>query len=589
MSITRTRQYAWPARVKGLLSALLLGCHLAAQAAPSVDVEIAGVENELLTNVELLLSIYQQRNHPLLSPGRIRRLHQKAEQEISTALQTYGYYRVEVDKELEQISEERWRAQYTIRPGRRLRLERVDLELMGEGARNPQLSRPFDTFPLQPGDVLDQTRYKKAKSEMVQTATELGFFDYSFEQHRILIDLERYRADIELRFDSGPRYRFGDIQLNQDVLDETFLQRFMPFAAGDPYDIGELIELQQVLSNTDYFHSIDIRPKIEQAEDLAVPVEVNLTPRKRHKYTLGLGYGTDTRARAKLGWAIPRVNRQGHRFDSELKVSGISQSISANYRIPIGDPTDEEVAFNASVVDTSTDTSESLVRNVGVSLIQTPGPWRRVISLNYQDETFTVAEDDGRSNLLIPGIDFSRVWADDIAYVERGARLQLGVRGASDDLLSDTSFSQANLGVKLIQALPGDNRIILRGRAGSTWTRRFEQLPPSVRFFAGGSQSVRGFAYQSLGPTNEQGRVVGGKHLIVGSVELEHRLNQDWALAIFYDEGNAINNMNDPLEYGAGAGVRWQTPIGPIRLDLATALSRPDKPWRFHVNIGPDL
>lgn len=569
---------------------LLLFClSLPLLAAPNVDVNIRGVEGELLTNVQLLLSIQQQRGHPLLSAGRIKRLHQKAEEEIRTALKPYGYYRAEIDARLDRISEESWRAEYVIDPGEPLRLASVTVELRGDGRDTPELSQAFSNFPLQRGDVLNQVRYEAAKSDIVQSASELGFFESTFIRQRILINLEQYNASIELEFDSGPRYHFGEIHLNQDVLEEDFLRRFIPFERGEPYRVSELIALQQALSNSDYFHDIEIEPDTSTNSQHAVPVSVKLTPRKRHKYTIGIGYGSDTKARAKLGWAIPRVNRYGHRFDSEIKVSGISKSVSANYHIPIGDPTTEEVAFNAAVVDTTTDTSDSLVRNIGVSLVQTPGPWRRVLSLNYQDETFTIADESGRSKLLIPGADWSRVWADDIADVVNGMRLQLGVRGASDAVLSDTNFTQATLSAKLIRSFLGSNRIILRGRAGSTWTQAFNELPASVRFFTGGSQSVRGFSYQSLGPVNDQGRVVGGKHLLVGSVELEHSLNKNWAVAVFYDQGNAINNMDDPLEYGAGFGLRWQTPIGPVRLDLASALSQPGEPWRIHINVGPDL
>lgn len=590
MSIAEKYRHALISTLGRLLAALILVCcSFALYAAPTVEVHIEGVEGELLTNVQRLLSIEQQRDHPLLSARRIRRLHQKADQEIRTALETYGYYRVKIDKQLQQLSEEHWRADYRIHLGKPLRLERVYVELRGEGRDVPELKKLFDNFPLRPGDVLNQVQYESAKSEIIQAATELGFFEQRFIRHDININLHKYRADIDLVFDSGPRYHFGQINLEQDALNEDFLRRFIPFSSGDPYSVTELIDLQQTLANSDYFHDIDIEPDLSGNRNLSVPVDVKLTPRKRHKFTFGLGYGTDTQARGKIGWAMPRVNRLGHRFDSEIKASGISKSISTNYHVPIGDPTSEEVAFNASVVDTYTDTSDSLVRNIGASLVQTPGAWRRVISINYQNERYTIADLPGTSILLIPGINLSRVWADDLADVNKGLRIQLGLRGAGKKLISDTNFSQGTVAAKLIYSVIGDNRIILRGNAGSTWTRQFNQLPASVRFFAGGSQSVRGFRYQSLGPKNDQGQVIGGQHLLVGSAELEHRLNQDWSVAVFYDEGNAINNMNDPLEFGAGFGLRWKTPIGPVRIDEATALSRPGHPWRFHINIGPDL
>jgi translocation and assembly module TamA len=110
-----------------------------------------------------------------------------------------------------------------------------------------------------------------------------------------------------------------------------------------------------------------------------------------------------------------------------------------------------------------------------------------------------------------------------------------------------------------------------------------------VRFFTGGAQSVRGFSYQSLSPKDSQGAIIGGSHLVVGSIEFEHSFSDKWGAATFYDVGNALDNFSDKLERGAGLGMRWRSPVGPIRIDLASAISRDNKPWRLHISIGPDL
>jgi translocation and assembly module TamA len=116
-----------------------------------------------------------------------------------------------------------------------------------------------------------------------------------------------------------------------------------------------------------------------------------------------------------------------------------------------------------------------------------------------------------------------------------------------------------------------------------------------MRFFAGGDQSVRGFEYQQLGSLDEEGNVIGGPVLLTGSVELEYRFLQKWrflekwGIAAFYDTGNAMESFSGSLERGAGVGLRWVSPIGPIRADAAWALSEPGRPVRFHLTVGPDL
>lgn len=377
--------------------------------------------------------------------------------------------------------------------------------------------------------------------------------------------------------------------MQQDILDPGLLQRYIPFKRGDPYTLNELIELQQALNDSDYFETVEVSPGLAQDDKDEIPVNIKLTPRKRHKYTLGLGYGTDSGARAKFGWEIPRLNQAGHRLNTDAKVSEIGYKLDMRYRVPVLNPRTDQMVYSASVENETTDTSESTIRNVGASLNRGRGQWRESIALNYQEEEYIVANDQGDSILLMPSVSWSRIWGNDFIHVLDGIRFDFTMRGANTKIVSDTDFYQFKSGLKGITSLGINNRIIARGQLGSTITDEFHQLPSSVRFFAGGSQSVRGYAYESLGPVDESGEVVGGKHLIVGSVEFEHNLNGKWSMAVFYDAGNAIDNINDELKHGAGFGFRWKSPIGPMRIDFASAISEEDKPWKIHLNIGPDL
>ncbi|MGD2173390.1 MAG: BamA/TamA family outer membrane protein, partial [Gammaproteobacteria bacterium] len=160
---------------------------------------------------------------------------------------------------------------------------------------------------------------------------------------------------------------------------------------------------------------------------------------------------------------------------------------------------------------------------------------------------------------------------------------------ADENFASDIDFSQVTAGLKFITSFGPRDRIIARGGAGGTETPDFDQLPASLRFYTGGSQTVRGYKYNSLGPTNDDGEVIGARYLLFGGIDYEHYFNDRWGMALFIDAGNAIDSFDDDLEQGAGFGLRWKSPIGPVRIDLANAISDEDRPWRLHVNIGPDL
>lgn len=555
----------------------------------NLNVEIHGVTAELENNIRLLLSVEQQKNHPMLSEGRLQRLHAKARQEIGSALQPYGYYSPTIQAELMQPESGQWLAKYSVDTGPPLPVAKFDFVINDELKQDADFQQLIAELPLKQGDTFDHLKYESIKSTLAKFTAERGYVHARFVKHRVEIDLNAYEARVELHYDSGPRYRFGEVLLQQDLLDDELLRRYIPFERGSPYSLNLLIDFQQALNDSDYFSRVEVSPGQALDEANEIPVDVALTPRKRHRYTLGLGYGTDTGARAKFGWEIPRFNSKGHRISTEAKVSEIGYSLGVQYRVPVLNPRTDQIIYKAGIVNEVTDTSDSTIRMVGASLNRGRGHWRESIALDYQQEKFIVADDEGESSLLIPSVSWSRTWGSDFIYTLDGVRFDIRFRGASDKVISDTSFFQFQGGLKGITSIGKTNRIIARGQLGSTRTDNFHQLPSSVRFFAGGAQSVRGYAYQSLGPTDASGKVVGGKHLMVGSIELEHSFSNKWGAAIFYDAGNAINDMTEKLERGAGTGLRWNSPIGPVRIDLAYAVSQPDQPWRIHINIGPDL
>lgn len=555
----------------------------------NVNIEINGIDKLLEDNVRLYLSIEQQKNHPLLSEGRLHRLHKKAPQEIANALKPFGYYRPLIDTKLTKSSADQWLATYVIDPGPPLPVAAFNFTISEEMAKDEKFQTLMQKSSLHKGDVFSHLQYEEFKSSMAKLASERGYFNARFTEHRVEIDLDVYEVRIFLSYDGGHRYRFGEVHLDQNVINSELLQRYIPFERGTPYTLNQLIELQQALNDSNYFQTVEVSPGEPLDNSNEIPITVKLTPRKRHRFSFGLGFGTDTGARGKFDWEMPRINSSGHRFDSDTQISQIGYSVIANYRVPIYNPRTDQLIYSAGIFNETIDDRESTLRSIGISLKHRRKEWRETISLNYQQEDFIVADDSGRSILLIPGINWSRTWGRNFIYVLDGVRFDIDLRGANKELFSDNDFAQLQSNIKFITSLGKHNRFITRGTLGSTWSDEFHELPSSVRFFAGGAQSVRGYSYKSLGPVDASGEVIGGKYLLVGSIEFEHMFISKWGLAVFYDVGSAIDDFNDDLEKGAGFGLRWKSPVGTIRVDMANALSRDGNPWRLHIDIGPDL
>lgn len=556
--------------------------------AAALDVSVEGVSGKLRDNVLALLTIYQERTRDDLAPARIRRLHVNAPAEIRTALRPFGHYRARVDASLSQDGDE-WRAVYRVDPGPAIRLTGVDVNVRGAGADDPAFRTLRERFPLEPGDVLNHAEYEQAKDRFQAIAAERGYFDLRFIEHEIRVDLEAYSARIDLDVDTGQRYRFGQVNIEQDLLSPDLLQRYVRLQPGDPYSTAALLELQNALTASNYFDDVQVDADPLQARDRTVPVRVQLTPRKPNKYTFGAGYGTDTGPRGQIGWERFYLNEQGHHTRIELRGSQIEKSVVAGYFIPIRNPRTDQLAFTGGYNEGDTRTATTQVRRLAASRSTVRGHTLETLSLTLQREEFTIGAQTGESRLLLPGVNWTYYLGDERIYTRQGGRAMLDLRGAAEGVASDTSLFQARLQTKAILPVRDFGRVIGRGEVGTTSIDDFRDLPASLRFFAGGDVSVRGYDYNTLGPTDATGAVVGGRHLLVGSIEYEQRLVGNWAAALFYDVGNAVNDFRDPLKRGAGVGGRWRSPIGQIRIDAATALSEPGHPWRLHLYIGPDL
>jgi translocation and assembly module TamA len=584
---------------RGVRAALLLvlACALSrgsAWADPRVRIEVEGLDGDVRRNVVASLSLEEARDDKDLDEQRIRRLHAQAEEEIATALQPFGYYRPDVQSTLTQ-EKDTWVARYEVDPGPPLRVTTLDVRVDGEGSDASWFQRDVREFPLKQGETLFHPEYEAGKQRFVDDAARNGYLDADFQTNEIRVDLDAYTADVVVHFATGPRYRFGPVVFNQDFLDPDLLRGYVTFKQGEPLDVDEVLQMQTSLSDSPYFQRVEVLTRRDLAQGVEVPIEVNLTPAKPQRWSAGAGYGTDTGPRGTVALDLRRINRQGHRGNVEVRGSQIEKSLQAQYQIPGAYPRTDVLTFSLGYSDLRTDTSESKSSLVGVGLTQARGKWREALALNLQREDFEVGLDEGRSELLIPQSTWTRVRADDRISTTNGDRVEFTLRGADESLLSNASFLQASAQGKLIRSFARNFRFITRLQVGHTETDQLRELPPTIRFFAGGDQSVRGYGFQDLGPLDEAGNVIGGEDLLTGSVELEYRFLEKlfflekWGVAAFYDTGNAMRTFSGSLEEGAGVGLRWVSPIGPIRADVAWALTEPGTPVRFHLTVGPDL
>lgn len=581
-------------RHRPLATRLCLAALLAtAGAAPAgIDVRVDGLEGELQANVNQRLGIRAAARRKDLDIALVEALHRDAFRDILTALQPYGYYNPVIDGRLDGRAPD-WIARYRVEPGPRTAIDSIELRIDGEGAEDLQPQREAILNRLRIGEPLRHAPYENAKSTLAGAAYALGYLDARFTRAELRVLADDNLAQLFLYFDTGPRYRFGTITVEQEILDAAVVERYVAIEPGAYFDPQALLDTQFALSDLGYFSNLEILPQRDAAEDRAVPIVIRTSPRPRTLYNFGVGYGTDTGARIGAGVEVRRFNRRGHIGKVETRLSEVKNTARGEYRIPLGSRIGESIGLAAELSTERFKDGESRKWGTELSLSRTPGDWQRRLYLAFTHEESELGSTQQTSDLLTPGIAFTRTELDDPIYARRGWSLYLDVHGAVRDVLADTSFLRSQALVRGVLPLGEHSRVLGRVEYGANLVDAFGKLPASQRFFAGGDQSVRGYAYQSLGPLDDEGAVIGGKFVSTYSLEVETRVVGNWGAAVFYDLGGADDDPEPQLLQGIGAGVRYRAPVGSVQADVAHPLDDRDggsgSGLRLHIGVRVGL
>lgn len=562
------------------LSAL---CPLALAKA-SLEVKVSPANAGLRANIEAFIGSLGDRDETAL-----RRFRRAAEEQARQAAQALGYYQAEIDSQVRPGKDPV--LQLDVQPGEPVRLRQVTVRVEGEAAGLKAFKVP-KSKALAPGEPLNHGLYEDAKKLIQSQALRYGFFDGRFRSQRLDIDPRAGVADIELIYDSGPRYALGRVAFDGDTpFDPELLARLVPFPPNTPYDADQVAKLSQNLQASGYFEEVRVDAQPEPGTGRLIPVKVRLGAVKPRTLGLGVGFSTDVGPRARANWTRHWINPQGHRLGAESEISTARQSVGTWYEIPLDPPLTDSLRFTSGFQREQLTDVESRRFTLGSQWqSKLPYDWQRVVSLRWEQEIYDFGDGspNGRSSFLIPGIGYSVTRSDNRLDPNQGYHLQLDVRAAKEGVLSEADMTYASAMAKGLYTLPGGHRLLGRVQAGGIATTDYGAIPPSLRFFAGGDQSVRGYDYQTLSPEDRQGNKVGGRYMVVGSAEYQYPIAERWRIAAFVDRGNAVNNLKDKLKTGAGIGVRWVSPVGPIRLDLAKALDDPGG-FRIHFSMGPEL
>ncbi|QDG40224.1 outer membrane protein assembly factor [Alteromonas mediterranea] len=580
----------------GVLLSLICTLTSTAQAQEGISYNIQGVKDDKLrNNIRLHLNSLDVEKALLTDPY----WQGEVSDTVATALQPYGYYNSETNV----VIDDGDKVTVNVSLNAPLTINKVTREIIGAGREDKAFRERFNALKLKEGDVLNQTIYESFKSSMFNYALSNGYFDFHWQATRLDLVRGAKQANVLLIAQSGPQYQFGELKIVGEDKAKAIISRLKPFETGDAYSSAVLSDFNRRLNQSGYFNRVIARPVVSDAEGLRVPVEVSLQHRPTDAFNVSLGAATDTGPRVRLGWERPWVNDKGHSVSSDIFISEPEQSVTADYRIPMKNITRDYASIEAGYqfieyANTSFE-SETLSLSAHRYWQKNDSPWQHDGSITYLRETYDQGElSTNTTSLVLPGYSLTYRNKDSELNISNGSYIQMLAQYGKEGFGSDIDFAKAVVEATLIRTFNDVHRISLRGEAGAIKTNSFDEVPTSLRFYAGGDQSVRGFDYREISPTAdvidpETGELVtdsiGGKYLLTTSVEYAYRVADNWRVAAFVDAGTATNDTSTTLTYSVGPGVHWLSPIGPVRLYVARGFAPDENTWQLHIMLGPEL
>ena len=625
-----------------LFARLLIAVACCAMASPAMGatvtrVDITGLDdNELMAqNVRISLSLNDAVGKDL-SGRRLAYLLREAEAETREALEPFGYYsptitiqrsdrnapesdddaagpareaRSDVDAATAAARSARsLTVSIHVDHGQPVRVRGWNVGVEGAAGGDRDVRAALDGFAPRKGEVLDHALYETSKSRVSRALAGHGYFDADFVAHRVEVTRADFAADIDLRWTSGERYALGEATFSQTpkaIIRDELLQKLVGWTPGEAYDDIELERLRRSLVALDYFGLVEVVPQPEQADgtpakDKVVPVQVNLTPAPRSIYTAGVSYGTQSGAGFSLGVERRYLNTRGHKALAQVDYANKRKTATVQYRVPAFAWLDGWYTASLQAADEQTDSldtrrlefvaSRSGQFNDHLNLVASAHVLRErwsYFTLNKPTQDYQYA------SFAFAGLRAEYIDVDDRLAPRRGAGGTLTLRGGKGGADGDASFAQLHATAQWFRGFDADSRLIVRGEAGHTFTDALLDLPPSLRYYAGGDRSVRGYGWREIGPRirNSMGDsyALGAANVVTASVEYERYFKGPWGAAVFVDSGSAFDGKRPDMHTGVGVGLRWRSPVGPVRIDIARGLKSPDSPFTLHLNIGADL
>ncbi|NDL61422.1 autotransporter assembly complex protein TamA [Acerihabitans arboris] len=558
--------------------------------AANVRLQVEGLEGELQRNVRARLSTIGA--DEVTADARFQA---RVDGVVREGLRALGYYSAQIDFEFRPaVNGGRPVLLAKVKPGEPVKIAGVNISLRGDARTDRDYQRLVQRSRPAIGSVLNHGDYTSFINGMTGLAVRNGYFDAEFPRRQLGVSPDRHEAFWDVIFDSGQRYRFGKIRFQGAQIRDDYLRNIPNIREGDEYSATALAELNRQLAATNWFNSVVVSPDFSAGKtDKTLPLDAVVTPRSRNIIETGVGFASDVGPRVRTTWNRPWLNDRGHSLQTTLSLSAPEQALDFSYKIPLQkSPLEQYYVLQSGFKreDLNDTKSDSTTFNVARFWDASSG-WQRSVNLRWSLDHFTQANVTDTTMLLYPGFTINRTRQRGGLMPTWGDSQRYSIDVSDTTWASDVDFFIIQAQNVWVRTLAEKHRFVARYNLGWIETNNFDRVPPSLRFFAGGDRSIRGYRFRAISPRDEDGKLTGASKLATGSLEYQYNVTGRWWGATFIDTGQAVNDFRQTnLKTGAGVGVRWQSPVGPIKLDVAAPVSDPEEHGlQFYIGLGTEL
>ena len=533
------------------------------------------------------LNLVRWQNDPQMSLEQMRRLADEAVREAREVAATEGYFSPHVAVTIDE-SVQPPVVRLTVEPGARSAVADVDLRFSGPATEDPRAAAIFkrvrESWLLRRGEPFRQAEWDAAKRRAVRELSAYRYAAARVADSQALVDPQSQRVSLTVELASGPPYRFGELRvLGTRRYADALVENLSPFRPGDDYDRDKLLLYQRRLLESRYFVSVQADVDAQEARPDAALVRVAVIEAPRHDLETGISYSTDSGPRLELRYADQDVAKTAWRFRSALRLDQKMPTLQFDFDSPPR-PGGRCNSFFARARATdiqnerTTEFAAGAAHNWGAELT----PSSVLVSTHWEEQRVAGDVTDNRRAVYFGHRRILRR-TDDFVSPREGYLGMLEIGGAPRALAS-REFLRAVISGSFFFPVGRSGDLLVRGQAGQVLASSRDGIPTSFLFRVGGDQTVRGYAFESLGVRQGEA-VVGGRRMVVGSAEYTHWVGESWGIATFIDAGNAWDDADIArVAVGYGAGARFRTPIGPIRADLAYGKDTGE--LRLHFSVG---